>query len=416
MLAPAVPPDDRQPPSLRRRGRSALLAAALVLATALPVGAAVAATALPVVAAREKLRVCADPDNLPFSSAEGAVRGLSLEIAQLVADALGRPLEPVWTVTIFGKRSLRTTLLAGQCDAFVGLPETADFMGKRLIYSQPLFTMGYALAVPADRDVRGLAELDGKRVGVQFATPPQSLLATRPAVTSVTFMDPGAAMAALARGEIDAAFVWGPIAGYLNTTTLGQRFHVVPVASATAGMDMQWPVGIGFARGQAALRDEVDHALAGLGEAVGQVAHKYGLPTQAPVRFAAAGDPRFVLAAANPDDQVVTMEQFAMGEQLAMARPTGSLDLGDIATAAAEGRSIFNATCAHCHGPNAEQAVTRINLRLLKHRYGEKMDELFITTVTHGRPSKGMPNWSGILSDDDFVKIRAFLHTVQQND
>jgi ABC-type amino acid transport substrate-binding protein len=406
---------------VRARCRSALLAtavfgAAASLATAVP-GAPAAAAAMAVAAtAPAPLRVCADPDNLPLSSAEGGGRGLSVEIAQLVANALGRPLEPVWTVTVWGKRTVRTTLLAGQCDLFVGLPETADFMGKRVIYSQPLFTMGYALALPADQDVRDVAGLDGKRVGVQFATPPQSLLASRPAVTPVTFMDPGAAMAALARGEIDAAVVWGPVAGYLNSTVLDNRFHVVPVAAPVAGMDMQWPVGIGFARSQTALRDEVDHALAGLGAAIGQVAQKYGLPTQAPVRFAATGGGDIVLAADTADDSVVTMEQFAMGERLALARPTGPLDLENIGLDAAAGRTIFNSTCAHCHGPNAEQAVTRINLRLLKHRYGERMDEVFITTVTHGRPTKGMPNWSGILSNDDFVKIRAFLHAVQQSD
>ena len=54
---------------------------------------------------------------------------------------------------------------------------------------------------------------------------------------------------------------------------------------------MQWPVGIGFASGQTALRDEVDHALAGLGEAIGQVAQKYGVPMQPPLRFAAAQTP-----------------------------------------------------------------------------------------------------------------------------
>ena len=136
---------------------------------------------------------------------------------------------------------------------------------------------------------------------------------------------------------------------------------------------------------------------------------------QAPVSFAAARDARFILAAASSDD-LVTMEQFAMGEQLAMARPSGKLDLENIGIDASAGRSIFNSTCAHCHGPNGEQAVTRINLRLLKHRYGEKMDEVYMTTVTHGRPSKGMPNWSGILSADDFAKIAAFLHAVQQTD
>jgi len=97
--AKAGRPASRRRRTVRSRGWPVLLAAAAALATALPGGRAMAA------AAGEPLRVCADPDNLPFSSAEGGGRGISLEIAQLVADALGRPLEPVWTVTVFGKRA-----------------------------------------------------------------------------------------------------------------------------------------------------------------------------------------------------------------------------------------------------------------------------------------------------------------------
>ena len=55
----------------------------------------------------------------------------------------------------------------------------------------------------------------------------------------------------------------------------------------------------------------------------------------------------------------------------------------------------------------------RINLRLMQHRYGDKMDETFINTVTHGRPEKGMPDWTGVFSNDQFTKILAFLHSVQ---
>jgi polar amino acid transport system substrate-binding protein len=55
----------------------------------------------------------------------------------------------------------------------------------------------------------------------------------------------------------------------------------------------------------------------------------------------------------------------------------------------------------------------RINLRLMKRRYGDKMDETFMTTVTHGRPEKGMPNWSDVFSNDQFTKILTFLHSVQ---
>ena len=40
------------------------------------------------------LRVCADPNNLPFSNERG--EGFENRIAELVARELGRPLEYVW--------------------------------------------------------------------------------------------------------------------------------------------------------------------------------------------------------------------------------------------------------------------------------------------------------------------------------
>ena len=79
----------------------------------------------------------------------------------------------------------------------------------------------------------------------------------------------------------------------------------------------------------------------------------------------------------------------------------------------AAGRELFDGTCAHCHGPGAVTIERRINLRLMQHRYGDKMDETFMHTVTHGRPQKGMPDWTGALDNDQFAKILAFLHSVQ---
>ena len=78
-----------------------------------------------------------------------------------------------------------------------------------------------------------------------------------------------------------------------------------------------------------------------------------------------------------------------------------------------EGKEVFNGTCAHCHGPNAEQAERKIDLRLLHHRYGAGMEEMFFKTVMNGRPSKGMPTWKDVFTEDQFVSIFAFLKTVQ---
>ncbi len=78
-----------------------------------------------------------------------------------------------------------------------------------------------------------------------------------------------------------------------------------------------------------------------------------------------------------------------------------------------EGKEVFNGTCAHCHGPDAEQAERKIDLRLLHHRYGGGMEEMFFKTVNNGRPSKGMPSWKDVFTEDQFVSIFAFLKTVQ---
>ena len=80
---------------------------------------------------------------------------------------------------------------------------------------------------------------------------------------------------------------------------------------------------------------------------------------------------------------------------------------------AAQGRSLFNQYCAHCHAPNAISPDPPKDLRRLGLRYAEKMPEVFYFTVTHGRPDKGMPNWKGILPDETLWTIFTFLQSVQ---
>jgi polar amino acid transport system substrate-binding protein len=84
-------------------------------------------------------------------------------------------------------------------------------------------------------------------------------------------------------------------------------------------------------------------------------------------------------------------------------------------SAVVAGHSLFNDNCEHCHGPDAVEGVEQRNLRHLALRYGNKMDQVFFYTVTHGRPSKGMPNWSGILTRAQFRDILAYLHSIQEH-
>jgi mono/diheme cytochrome c family protein len=86
------------------------------------------------------------------------------------------------------------------------------------------------------------------------------------------------------------------------------------------------------------------------------------------------------------------------------------------AAAADAGHQLFNETCAHCHGPDAVTGITERNLRHLQLRYGDHMAETFHTTVSRGRPEKGMPTWEGTLDEDTIWKIYTYLQTVQATD
>jgi ABC-type amino acid transport substrate-binding protein/mono/diheme cytochrome c family protein len=397
---------DRWPGSKRPRPRDWLRAALLALVSA------VGPSALAGEASSDPLRLCADPANLPFSSNQPDNPGLYLEIGQVLGRAIGRQVTEVWNLTYFGKRALRTTLLAGQCDAAVGLPDDQDFMGPRIIFTKPVLRVGYAVASPKAFVPSSLDDLAGRRVAVQFGSPPQSLLAERDDIQAVTFREPEEAVRALADGRVDAAFVWGPTAGYLNATVLHHALTVVPVE----GPGMQWTAAVGLARGQTALRDELNLAIDRSGPAIEALRVKYGVSTGAAIALTAGDAPSTIPApasagrsdaAAAPRAEQTPPQHLAQAAERPPAPASGSeADL-------AEGLEIFNGICAHCHGPNAVQAERRIDLRLLRHRYADKMDELYRQTVTHGRPSKGMPNWSEVLTAEQIEKVLVFLHSAQ---
>jgi polar amino acid transport system substrate-binding protein len=344
-------------------------------------------------AAVQPLRLCADPANLPFSSnspeaVDRGAPGLYVEIGQAVAEALGRPMETVWSLSYFGKRNIRTTLLAGKCDLAVGLPAVSDFMGPRVIFTRPILKLGYALVVPKAHAATGIDDLKGKRVAVQFASPPQSMLAMRSDITSVTTMDPEDAMRRLAAGAVDAAFIWGPSAGYINHAALHDAFNVIAVDAP----QMQWQAAIGLSSKQPALRDEVDAVLGSLEPRIRDLTAKY----------AVAMGPAPTLSDAAP--------MRVAANEAVVAPVQGSAKKGD----AVAGKEIFNGTCAHCHGPNAVVADRKIDLRRLSRKYGDQMDATFFTAVNDGRPTKGMPAWKDVFKEQDFINILTYLNEVQE--
>ncbi|WP_439365241.1 c-type cytochrome [Bradyrhizobium sp. DASA03005] len=347
----------------------------------------------------QPFRLCADPTNLPFSSDSSSKPGFYVEIGQALAQALGRPIAYDWYKSYFGKRTVRVTLLGKQCDAMIGLPRSEDFMGPAVIFSEAFAKEGYALVAAKGAAVGGIDGLKGKRVAVQFASTPQNLLASRDDIQKVTVLSPEEGMQALDQGKADVAFIWGPVAGWLNKTSYDGRYQI----ELTEGEGLSWDAAIGFAKTSTELRDRVNAVLPQLQGTIGELAAKYGLPSGAPVRFGAV--------------PAVTTGTGTGAGVVQVANVVATETKGDAAAAGAEavgaGKEIFNGTCAHCHGPDAIQSERKIDLRLLRHRYGDEMREKYWTTVHEGRPNKGMPAWKEVYTDDQFDSIYSFLLTVQ---
>jgi ABC-type amino acid transport substrate-binding protein len=354
---------------------------ALVLVCALLLGLWAAPPAAPVA----RLRVCADPDNLPFSSERGAERGLYVELAELVAARLGAPAEYFWWRSYFGKRTVRNTLLSDECDAYFGLPYDRSFMSQSVALTRPFLDMGYAVIAPRPPGVSAVDDLKGRRVAVQFASTPQMLLSERGGYELVTFREPEAALDALARREVDAALVWGPVAGYFNKQKLGGAYQVSPVA----GAGMQWQAAVGVRKREESLRAAIDGELAQLAPEIARLAAKYGFPTGPAIGFERVASNR---APAPPADN---------------RAPTFGADTVRL------GRGLFNQHCAHCHAPNAVSPEPSRDLRRLRARYGDKMQEVTVAAMKEGRPTKGMPTWGDVLNADAIGKILIFLESVQ---
>ena len=168
------------------------------------------------------LRVCADPDNLPYSNEQRL--GFENRLAQLVADEMGARVEYVWWPQRRG--FLRNTLNAERCEVVMGLPAAAEMA----LTTRPYYRSTYTFVSRADRrlDVDALDDerLRGLRIGVQLIgddganSPPAHALSRRGIVKNVVgfpvYADPGRIVHAVAEGTVDIAVVWGPLAGYVS--------------------------------------------------------------------------------------------------------------------------------------------------------------------------------------------------------
>jgi quinoprotein dehydrogenase-associated probable ABC transporter substrate-binding protein len=267
------------------RTRSRLISQRTLSLLAIVATATAAASAPP-------LRVCADPNNMPFSNARQ--EGFENAIAALVARDLHRPLVYAWLPQRRG--FLRNTLNAGRCEVVMGVPSRLD----RVATTRPYYRSTYTFVSRRDRHLRIAsfddARLKTLRIGIQvtgddYDNPPAAqALADRHLIENVrgfpvygdySRADPQRDIVdAVADKHVDIAVVWGPLAGYYARHTPAP-VDVVPIRSTNDASDrFAFEIAVGVRRDDTTLRDAIDGVLVRRAAAIHRILTSYGVPLQ----------------------------------------------------------------------------------------------------------------------------------------
>jgi mxaJ protein len=237
------------------------------------------------------LRVCADPNNLPYSNSKH--EGFENKIAELIARDLGARVEYSWWPQRRG--FVRNTLRAGACDCIIGVPSNFELA----LPTQPYYRSSYVFVTRRDRHL-DISSLDDPRlhklkVGVQMIgndrtnSPPAHALTKRGVIDNIAGYpvygdyrdaEPGRAIVdAVVRGDVDVAIVWGPQAGFFAR----QEKVALDLAPVSPQIDLPFlpfvfDISMGVRRGDQTLRDQLDREIERRRADIARILDQYGVP------------------------------------------------------------------------------------------------------------------------------------------
>lgn len=235
------------------------------------------------------LRVCADPDNLPFSNSRG--QGFENQLARLAAHSTGRGLKYVWMQQ---RGKFFEAVEEGKCDAVMGVPAAMNGVET----TRPYYRSSYVFVYRRGRGVHVTSfddpQLRGARIGVHVmgeddgTAPPTQALLDRGLAGNIEWYKlypdfsrpnaPSALIEAVARGAVDIAVAWGPMAGYFAARS-SVPLEVAPVSpQLERGVPLAFDIAMGVRRGDAKLAAELNRMLARHASEIHALLERYRIP------------------------------------------------------------------------------------------------------------------------------------------
>jgi quinoprotein dehydrogenase-associated probable ABC transporter substrate-binding protein len=230
------------------------------------------------------LRVCADPRNLPFSNEKG--EGFENKLAELFAAKLQKKIDYMYFPQATG--FVRMTLGAHRCDVIMGFPQGDDLVQG----TNPYYRTAYALISKQNSDLDDVttledARLKGRRIGIVAGTPPATNMAVNGLMTSAkpyplmidTRVDSSAEAMIndLNKGEIDAAILWGPMAGFYARKA-SPPLHVTPLVNEKTGPQLVYRIGMGVRRADQNWKRLLNRLIQENQPEINKILFDYGVP------------------------------------------------------------------------------------------------------------------------------------------
>jgi quinoprotein dehydrogenase-associated probable ABC transporter substrate-binding protein len=259
------------------------IAAACALALLGWAGPAAAQSATGDLVARSELRVCADPNNLPFSDEKG--EGFENKIAAVLGKDMGLPVKYTFFPQVVG--FVRNTLRAGQCDLVMGTVAGDEIMQT----TTPYYYTSYVFVLPKDKGLSFSGFDDPKlkelHIGIIAGTPPADLLVrydlmanARPYALMVDTRFESSThqlMTDVAEGKVDAAMLWGPIAGYYVKRD-NLPLTLTPIKSEPGLPRMDYHIAMGVRGNEADWRRRINEEIRKNQTEITGILRDYGVP------------------------------------------------------------------------------------------------------------------------------------------
>jgi mxaJ protein len=232
-----------------------------------------------------QLKVCADPNDLPFSNAKQ--QGFENRIATLIAADLHEDLVYRWQRLDRG--GVREYLNQSLCDLLTGIPNRS----VQVLTTEPYYRSTYVFVYR--RDARSKpsslddAALHSMKIAVQAVgeeyTPPGDALAQRGLQAAIVPFhtnggDEDELLDAVAARRVDTAIVWGPAAGYFARFKHQHVLELIPITPQrdTTGVPFTFAISMAVRRGNADLLRRIDDALHRHADEIHNILASYGIP------------------------------------------------------------------------------------------------------------------------------------------